>query len=116
MSRGGKLAAPVLAVEETHHAFYDRHVRAFRAVGEERSDEILSGEECVEVSSGASGGQSVVGGIYEVRTDLEGGDAEAPARERGHEAGGDGGLAHTRVGARHYHAWNLYHSIPFCPR
>jgi hypothetical protein len=114
----GVLPGAALAVEEAHHTLHHRDARAPRAVGEERGYELRAGEEGVEVAAGTSGGHGVVGGVYEVRADLEGGDAEAPRlpRERGHEAGGDRGLARARVGSGDDDTGCLYHSMPFCPR
>jgi hypothetical protein len=111
----GEISA-ALAVEEAHDALYHGDVRAIGAVGEERGDEIQTGEEGVEVAARPSRGEGVVGGVYKVRAHLEGGDAEAPLRERGHEARGDGGLAGPRVGARDHYARGPYHSMPFWPR
>ncbi len=119
----GQLPAAALAVEEAHHPLDYRNVGPARAVGEERSYEVGAGEKGVEVAAWPAGGQSVVGGVYKVRADLEGGDAVASRRERGHQARGDGGLAGPGVGARNYHARDTlagwrgpYHSMPFCPR
>ena len=116
VGRGRQLPAATLAVEEAHHALYHGHVGTAGAVGEERGYEVGAGEVGVEVAAGASGGEGVVGGVYKVRADLEGGDPEAPVREGGHEAGGHGGLADARVGARYHYARGAYHSMPFWPR
>ena len=105
-----------LAVEAPHDALYSGDVRSRGAVGEERAYKIRAGEEGVEVAARPSRGEGVVGGVYKVRAHLEGGDAEAPLRERGHEARGDGGLAGPRVGARDHYARGPYHSMPFWPR
>src|ERR1044072_388470 len=99
MGGRGVLSAAALAVEEAHHALDHRKVGTPRAVGEERSYEFGAGEEGVEVPAGTARGQRVVRGVYEIRSDLKGGDAEALIRERGHQTRGDGGLAHTRVGS-----------------
>ena len=112
----GVLPGPALAVEETHHALHHRDVCAARAVGEEPGNELGAGEEGVEVTAWAAGSEGVVGGVYEVGADLEGGDAEAFAGQSGHQTGRDGGLAHPRVGASDDDARGLYHSMPFCPR
>jgi hypothetical protein len=59
-STGAPSSFATCAVEEAHHALYDRHIRALRAVAEERGDQVLPGEENVEVAPGTAGGQGVV--------------------------------------------------------
>ena len=84
-------------------------------VGEEGPDHLLSGDEGVEVASGAARREGVIRGVYKVRPDLEGGDPVAPTGERRHQARGDGGLSDARVGARDDYAGGVYHSMPFWP-
>jgi hypothetical protein len=112
----GELPTPALAVEETHYAFHDGDVGPTGAVGEERAYEVRAGEEDVEVAAGPPGGERVVGRIYEVRADLEGGDFEALHAKGRHEARSDGGLSCAGVGARDDDARGSYHSMPFWPR
>ena len=120
MGRGRQLSAAALAVEEAHDALDNGDVGPAGAVGEERADEIRAREESIEVAARSSRGECVVGGVYKVGADLEGGDAQTPVRERGHQARGDGGFADTRVCARDDYArgsyGNRYHSMPFWPR
>jgi hypothetical protein len=57
--------------------------------------------------------ERVVGGVYKVRANLEGGDLVALRTEGGHEARGYGGLSDAGVGSRDDYTWDFYHSIPF---
>ena len=118
MGRRGKLPTPALAVEEPHHSLNHGDVSPPAAVGEERAYEIRAGEEGVEVTPRPAGSERVVGGIYEVRADLERGYPVTSRGERGHQARGDRGLPGAGVGARDDYAGQRisYHSIPFCPR
>src|SRR5215218_8034230 len=111
MSGRSELPAPALAVKKAHHALYDRDTSTFSAVGEERAYELRSGEEGVEVATRSTSSKRVIRGIYKVRANLEGGHPVALRVERGHEAGGDGGLSDAGVGACHDYAGSTYHSI-----
>ena len=76
MGCGGETPAS-FAIEEAHDAFDHGYVSISCAVGEERANEIFSGEEGIEVASWSACGEGVVRGIYKIRADLEGGDPEA---------------------------------------
>jgi hypothetical protein len=82
-------------------------------VREERTYEFGAGEESVEVAPGSAGSERVVGGVYKVRANLEGGDLLALRTEGGHEARGYNGLSDAGVGSRDYYTWDFYHSMPF---
>ncbi len=103
LSGRGQLARPGGAVEHAHDALDDRQVRAGGAVGEQRRDHARSRQERIEVAAGPPGGNSVVGRVDEVRTDLEARDPTPALREGRHQASGHGGLAHPGVGPGHHH-------------
>ena len=115
VGRGGEFASAALAVEEAHHAFHDGYVGASRAVGEEGTDHLRSGEEGVEVAPRPACREGVVGGVYKVRADLEGGDPVAFRGEGRDQARGHGRFSDTGVGSGDDYARDLYHSMPFWP-
>ena len=63
------------------------------AVQQQRHQPVLADEERVEVAAGPAGGQRVVAGVDVVGADLVPAGSSPSAPQRGHQPGGDGGLA-----------------------
>ncbi len=96
---GGPSVAPHPAVEQSHHAFDHRDVRRrryVRTVQQQRHQLILPTEEGIQVATRPAGGQRVVAGVDEVRSDLETGRHQPVGPEGGQQPGGHGGLAVSR--------------------
>ena len=89
----GEAVATDLPVVQAHHALDDGEVGAGGAVQQQRHEAVLADEVRVEVAAGAAGGERVVAGVDVVGADLVAADGVAGAGERGHQPGGDGGLA-----------------------
>ena len=90
-------------VEQPHHAFDDRHIRARRTVPEQRRHAMLADQHRIEVPPRPPGREGVVAGVDVVGADLEGShDGSAPP-ERGHQPGRDGRLPAARRRCRDDH-------------
>ena len=108
VGRRGELPAPALAVEEPHNAFYHRDLGPLGPVCEERGDQLRAGEKGVEVTPRPAGSESVVGGVYEIRANLERRNPVSSLSERGHEAGGDRRFSRAGMGAGDDYTGNVY--------
>src|SRR5439155_23249618 len=88
------------AVEQAHYALDDENVGAVGSARSKRADGLATAQPRVEVAAGPPRREGVIAGVDEVGPDLGGGNTHAAARERGHQPGGDGGLADAGVRAR----------------
>ena len=86
-------------VEKTHHPFDDEQIFSRSRPGSHRRDPVEPAHPGVDVAGRRTRGQGVVAGVDVVGTDLGGTDAHASRGESGHQTGGDGGLAYTRMGS-----------------
>ena len=102
-------------VEQPHHAFDHRDLRAVGAVGVQRPNQPLPHQDRVEVASGPAGRQRVVAGVDEVRAHLERRDRMPGLSQRTDQTRCDRGLSAARRGCGDDDGRDAHHSMPFCP-
>ena len=97
-----------MAVENTHHTLYHRHLFLARGPLIKLQHRGVGQQPGIKVSARHAASQGVVAGVDVVGAGLERLHRQAPPDQRAHDAGGDGGLTHPAAHSGYYYRRRHY--------
>ena len=109
---GAFLVQAGVAVEDAHHALHHRHLSFAGGPLKKLQHRGVGQQPGIQVPARNAAGQGMVTGVDIVGAGLEGLHRQAPAGQRAHDAGGDGGLAHPATHAGNHHGSRHYLRSP----